>query len=137
MVTTPKKGEGVHVVSFLVNSNPMYEELYKGSRKKEINELNNLGCFEIAAAEEAKQYELNHTCFVDYVRYNATKRWHLCLAAYNDNGHGLFPAALMIRRLSLRPFLEIPAAEQLPLHARDVKKAFVMSKTSLCRPIYK
>lgn len=47
---------------------------------EEINALKNLGCSEVAAAEEAKQHRVYRALFFEYLKSNSTKRLRLCVA---------------------------------------------------------
>jgi len=110
--------------------------VYRESRMEEIEGLQKLGCFEIVSEEQAKGYRLYRPRFVDVTKPSGVKRSRLCVAACNDQEHGLFTAAPTIKRLSLRLLLAVTAIKEFELHTRDVTKAFVMSRTPLRRPVY-
>lgn len=48
----------------------------------------------------------------------------------------MFIAVLTMKRISLRLLLSIAASESFAIHTRDITKAFGMSQTPLCRPVY-
>lgn len=106
------------------------------SRLYELNGLQELGCFEIVDASEAKNHRIYNHSFVDKVKDNGTRKSRLCVAAFNDKDHGLFTAAPTVKRISIRFMMCITSSYGFDLATRDVKKAFVMSKTQLRRPVY-
>lgn len=108
---------------------------YLESRLAELNDLQELGCFEIVDKKEAKNHRIYRHSFVDKVKSDGKKKSRLCVAAFNDKDHGLFTAAPTVKRISIRLMLSISASFGFPLATRDVKKAFVMSKTTLRRPV--
>lgn len=128
------KKAGNSLFAMIVTSNE--NELFRSSRTEEIKALVDAGCFEIAPAIEADGHRIYRSRFVDKVKPDGTMRSRLCVAACNDQSHGLFTASPTMKRISLRLFLTIAATEKLQMHVRDVTKAFIMSKTTLRRPIY-
>lgn len=114
-----------------VNPNEFIE-----SRLSELNGLQELGCFEIVDSAEAKNHRVYRHSFVDKIKSDGKKKSRFCVAAFNDKNHGLFTAAPTVKRISIRLMVSISASFGFSLFTRDVKKAFVMSKTSLRRPVY-
>ncbi len=111
-------------------------ELFKSSRMEEIAALQQMGCFEVVPKQDSDGYRLYRPTFVGKVKLNGEKRSRLCVAACNDQNHGLFTAAPTIKRLSLRLLLCVAASPGFDLTTRHVTRAFVMSKTPLHRPFY-
>lgn len=65
-----------------------------------------------------------------------SRKARLCVAACNEQAHGLFTTALTIERISIRILLASIVTGRLELDIRGVTKAFVMSKKVLRRPVY-
>lgn len=106
------------------------------TRMSELNGLQELGCFEVVDRKEADGHRIYKYRFVDAVKPNGVKKSRLCVAAFNDKDHGLFTAAPTVKRISIRLMLSMCAMMGHQICTRDVKKAFVMSKTRLRRPVY-
>ncbi len=103
---------------------------------KELKDLEDSGCFEIVDAKEATRHRIYRHSFVDTVKHDGRRKSRLCVAAFNDKDHGLFTAAPTVKRISIRLMLSICASFKYQLYTRDVKQAFIQSKTKLRRPVY-
>jgi len=121
-------------VAFLARES--LKDVYCESRAEEIKYLRELGCFEVVDATQSANHRLYRPTFVDKLKPDGSKRSRLCVAACNDQNHGLFTAAPTIKRISLRLLLALAVSHRLRLFTRDVTKAFVNSKTPLRRPVY-
>lgn len=104
------------------------KEVFNKSRMEEIDSLRDLGCFKVFSISEAEGHRLYRSTFIDTIKPSGEKRSRLCVPACNDQQHGLFT--------SLRLLIALTAIMKLKLYTRDVRKAFVMSKTPLRRPVY-
>lgn len=111
-------------------------EDFSESRLDELRGLESMGTFEVAAREEAKGHRLYNSLFVDSVKETGKKKSRFCVAAFNDDEHRLFTAAPTVKRSSLRILVALCAMYELPLHTRDVTKAFLQSTTVLRRPVF-
>eukprot|EP00171_Calliarthron_tuberculosum_P022600 IDg22600t1 len=116
--------------------NPEDPNFWDESRRQEIQFLRELSVYEIVDKEESKGHRLYRSKFLDRIKENGEKHSRLCVAAWNDQEHGLFTAAPTIRRMSLRFFLAVCASYGFEPSSRDVIRAFLRSKTKLRRPIY-
>lgn len=115
------------------NSNPSE---FLESRLSQINELQELGCFEIVDNSEAQNHRIRRHCFVDKVKSDGTRKSRLCVASFADKDCGLFIPAPTVKRISIRLMVSISASYGFQSSTRDVKKAFIMSKTCLRKPVY-
>ncbi len=113
-----------------------FVEDYSHTQREEFDFLWVLGTFEIADLEEAKVNLIYKSVFVNMVKPGGEKCSRLCVATYNDKEHGLFTAAPTIRRMSLRFLTSIVSSYGFVIYTRDIKKAFVMSKTVLRQPFF-
>lgn len=103
----------------------MDRELFNDSRMEELSELTRMGCFQVVNSKESEGFRIFRLMFVDEEKADGSKRSRLCVAACNDQKHGLFTAAPTVERIY-----------KFNLCKRDVIKVFVNSKTYLRRKVY-
>ncbi len=109
---------------------------YSDARRAEIAGLWEIGCFEVVDKSEADGHRLYRATFVDKTKTDGTRKSRLCVAACNDQEHGLFTGAPTVKRLSMRLLLALATSYRMKLWTRDVTQAFVQSKSELRRPVY-
>lgn len=102
----------------------------------ELDGLIELGCFELIDKEEAKGQRIHNHSFVDKLKPSGEKKSRFIVAAHSDHDHGYFVAAPTVKRISIRLLLSVCASYRFSIGTRDVKKAFVMSRTKLRRPVF-
>ena len=110
--------------------------IYRDSRLAEINGLKKAGCFKVVDISTCEGHRLYRPVFVDKMKLDGEKKSRMCVAACNDQEHGLLTGAPTVKRLSMRILTSVAAAYRLKLFIRDVIKAFVQSTTTLRRPVY-
>lgn len=108
---------------------------YRESRREEIEILVDLCCFQVTSWKEVEEHRLYRARFVYRVRPDSNRRSRLCVAAFDDRFHGLFTRTPTNCQISIRLVLCVAALERFTSDIRDTSKAFVMSRTPLCRPI--
>lgn len=88
----------------------MDPSFYRDSRLSELQDLKELGSFEVGDASEATGHRIYRHSFVDKVKSDGTKKSRFCVAAFNDKSHGLFTAAPTVKRISIRLMLSLCTA---------------------------
>lgn len=111
------------------------KKFYSRSRTEDIEALKQRECFKILDVNKAIGHRVYRPRFVDLVKADSTGRSRLCLASCNDQEHGMFTAASIIKHISIQVSLASRVTERLKLRIRDVIKPFVMIKTVLRRPV--
>lgn len=122
-MTTPAQTKTcIEGVSHLQTQTDDDQEMFEESRIEEVQALLwDVSFFVDASA--AKGQRLHSSRFVDLLEPDDKKRSRLCVAAFHDNDHGLFPAAPTIKKLSTRLLLTLCATDKINLHTRNVTKA--------------
>lgn len=109
---------------------------YRELGREKINALQEMGYFQVVLSIKEDGHHIYRSPFVDYKKPDDTKRSQLCVAACNDEKHGLSTAEATIKQLSLIVLLFITMTRRLQVHVRNVTKTFNLSKTPLRRPVY-
>ncbi len=73
---------------------------------------------------------------MDKTKPNGQNKSIFFAAAFNHDEHRLFTAAPTVKRSSLRIIIVLCAMYELPLHKREVTKAFLQSTNVLRRPVF-
>ena len=113
------------------------------SRKKEINELFEKGCFEIVSASDVPHgVKIFNSRFVDEIKnigtIDAYEKSRLVMQAYNDDDKAeVLTQAPTIQRMSQRLILALAASmSHLGLFLRNISQAYVQSIISLARQFF-
>lgn len=130
------KARYIRLCTTLLTTNRKLEKnFYRHSRMEEVRALPKLEIFKVVEKKDAQGHLLYRSRFVDLIEPDRKNCSGLCVAACDDQDHGLFTAVSTIRRIPLLLLLAAAMTEKLDLFVRDVTKAFVMSNTSLRRYI--
>ena len=122
----------------LLQSAPFVE-----SRKKEINDLFEKGCFEIVpTANLSREIRIFNSRFVDEIKNigtaNAYEKSRLMMQTYNDEKKiEMLIQTSTIQRMSQRLILILTASmSHLSLFLRDISQAYVQSNISLTKEFF-
>lgn len=76
-----------------------YNDFYRKSQTEGIESMKVLGWFRIVDAKEESEQCVYRSRFVDLVKPDGNRKSQLCVAACNDQEHGLFTASPTIKRI--------------------------------------
>lgn len=116
----------------------MIKDFYFSSKMAEISSLPKMGGFRNTPETGAKRQSLYRFRLIHEVTSDGRTLSSFCVATCSaqDQNHGLFTAAPVIKRISLCTLLSISATTRCRSHICYVRMALIMSKTRMWRPAY-